>query len=539
MIKMKRYYFTILLVGFCVLNLRLFSQEISTQEEHNMHLLKNDLLNSENASGLIFTDFKQYGISDLGYKYKKTDLNRAQSGDTESGLEFVSERYDRILTDWYTWGKFEFHMNREKNRNWSSVFNTYDDSPYIFGDSVKSSYDKQFFDLQAKIAKRFGSKVALGIGLNYYAGDMSRLRDPRTRSYLVNYSFVPGLMYAINDKNTIGFNIGVGFEKEKMPSITTVQTDPKIDYYFFLGNENAYSVLDGYKGFDRQYVTFHYNFGLQYNLKTVNAGWSNDFGLKIRKQEVLGSERESPGNYLSSTINASSQFYYQFKKHILNMHFKANYKNGFADEFLQERIEIRDTVTGSTSKEWITLYTYDNRYVNNVYDFSLNVDLRNLIKNGNDYSWMAGIKAYLDGFSNKYYLPYSAFESQRLSLGAYGSVRLFEKNTHSMNVSMGVDYIFNTFNNVELNSIASLPETTSLSSAQQATQRVASEIILKDAELFKQDVLSFSASINYAFPIMVKKTRLTGQLKLHGNYKSASTFGDESFIGASFGIITF
>ncbi len=367
------------------------------------------------------------------------------------GLKFNSERFNKINKDWYTWGSFEFQMNREQNRNWSNVFNTFNDSPYIFGDSVKGNYDKQFFDLNAKISRKFSDRFGIGVALDYYAGDMSRIRDPRTRTFLVNYAASPALIFALSEKQHIGISGGIRYEKEKMPSIITIQTDPKIDYYFFLGNENTYSVLDGYKGFDRQYVTLGYQFELQHNLMGKAFSWFNSFAYLKRNQQIFGSERESPGSFSSMNFVLNSKFTYTFDNKLAKLQLVANHKTGQADEFLQERVEVRDTLTGVVSREWKTLFSYKNRYITESYNLHLNGDIRDLINSDRDYNWLGGFNAQLNGFRNRYYLPYSCFESQIMNIGLYGSYRIFNKNNHSIRVKLSYDYGFSLLNNVQLN----------------------------------------------------------------------------------------
>ncbi|MFZ4725962.1 MAG: DUF6850 family outer membrane beta-barrel protein, partial [Paludibacter sp.] len=319
-------YFNILFI--LILSIPLTAQSGYSNEQIELHKVTNNWITVNNAAGLGFINFHQHGYSELGYNNEGGNLHRAQEGDGKKGIRFFSERFDKMNKNWLTWGSFEFRMNTEENRTWSNVFNTYNSSPYMFGDSIPGRYDQQTFDLHAKICRKISDKWSAGVSLDYFAGDMSRLRDARTRTFIANYAFAPGTVYKIDDSNLIGATVGFRFEKEKMPSIVTVQTDPDINYYFFLGNENANAVKDAYLGFDRQFINREYFAELQYNFINKQINWMSTLGFTSRKQEVLGSERESPGEYKAQNLSFNSKANIYLNRKLLIVDLKTNYKLG-------------------------------------------------------------------------------------------------------------------------------------------------------------------------------------------------------------------
>lgn len=515
------------------------AQNITSEMGHELHTIKNTWLISPNAAALGFANFKSYGITSIGYQHTEGNLKRAQQGDSNGGLLFSSQRYNQLNNGWYTWGQFEFQTNREKNKNWSNVFNPYNDSPYIFGDSVKATYDKQLFDLKAKIAKRVNDSWGFGLALNYHAGDMSRIRDPRTRTFLANYSAHPSVLFVLSPNHQVAANVGLGFEKEKMPSVVTIQTDPKIDYYFFLGNENAYAVLDGYKGFSRQYTTLNYSIGVQHIYKNEKSELYNALSYLKRNQQVLGSERESPGSFNSTQYAFDSKFYSTFSDWLFTYDLKSYFKTGAANEFLQERIETRNPETGVTSREWVTLFAYENRYISNSYNVNFRTDIRRLMRENTEYLWKAGLLFNVDGFANRYYMPYSVFESRKATAGLYGAYRIFEKGGHSILLNANAAHAFSMLNNVEFNDISLSTSSIFDSNYEKATKRVAAEIIMTDASFWAQDTWSYLIALNYTFPIQLKSNKLTGELKAFYQNTDGKSLGDRRFMGLSFGIVTF
>jgi len=526
--------FTLLLLSFATA----IAQDVFYPEQHELIQLKNPWLTTNNAAGITTLEAPMHGITEMGYSDAGGNYHRAQEGDGLNGLRFISERYDKIGKNWISWGSFEFQMNTEKNRNWSNVFNTYNSSPYLFGDTVKANYDTQFFDLHAKLSRKINQKMAFGIGIDYFAADMSRLRDARTRTYIGNYAAVPSLIYKLSAQHILGLTAGIRFDKEKMPSTTTVQESPKIEYYLFLGNENAYSVIDGYKGFDRQFVNLDYSVGLQHSFMSKHFHWLNDLGYTSKKQEVLGSEHESPGSYFANKFTLKSVANIKWEKKLLNVTFNGFYNAGWADEYLQERIEERDTLTGNDSKKWVTLYSYTNRYTTDSYQGNLNISLRNLLNAGNDYSWVVGLDAHLKGFSNKYHLPYSAIQNQRMRLGGNAGIRVFDKKTHKVTINAKGGYEFMLKNNLQLNSISTTIPTNGSSMFEKAAYKIATQIIMPDMDFYKQNVVDFRFDARYSFPMNFKKNKIIGTAKLFYGKQISETYGSWMLMGASVGIIT-
>jgi hypothetical protein len=516
----------------------LIAQTGFTVEQVELHKLTNNWLVVNNPAGLAFVNFQQYGNTELAYGNEGGNLHRAQEGNKEFGLKFNSERYDKINKNWMSWGSFEFKMNTEENRKWSNVFNTYNSSPYLFGDSVAGRYDLQSFDLHAKICRNIQDQWSVGVGLDYFAGDMSRLSDPRTRTFVANYSITPAAVYRINNHNIVGLSSGFRFEKEKMPSVTTVQDDPEISYYFFLGNENANGIKDAYIGFDRQFINRAYFAEAQYNFLTKNLDWLSTIGVSSGKQEVLGSEREGPGEFLTTKIHLNSKANISIYNKLLVFDLKSSYQNGLANEFLQELVTTRDTVTHDVSKNWITLYVYNNRYSTTSFNTSFNISLRNLLNNGTDYSWSAGVDGQFYGFSNIYQLPYSAFENQRARFGVNGSMRVFNKNQHRVKLQVAVGYAFSVSDNLELNSIATTVPDIGSTTFEKATYKIANQILQPDMNFYKQNSIDFRADARYSFPLKVKKSVLTGQVKAYFGVQRSENLGSWTSAGVSVGIIT-
>ena len=92
-----------------------------------------------------------------------------------------------------------------------------------------------------------------GLQLNYQLGDLSRLRDPRSRSQLLDYRLTPAVSYTMGN-HTLGLSGYYDRRKEKMGPLVTVQSDATLTYYLLSGMENATGTIGGYSSFNREWV---------------------------------------------------------------------------------------------------------------------------------------------------------------------------------------------------------------------------------------------------------------------------------------------
>jgi hypothetical protein len=513
------------------------AQSLVYPEEHELTQLLNPWSMFQNAAGLGVSPIKTHGVTELGYNKNNGDYHRAQEGSDLSGLNFYSERYDKLGKNWLVWGSFDFQMNREMNRFFSDVFFPYNSSPYIFGSSVKGNYDKQLFDLHAKLSTIQKGKFTYGVGIDYTVADLSRLRDPRSRTYLADYAAVPAITFQLSSAITLGADGFIRYQKEKMPSIVTVQDDPGLKYYSFFGMENADAVIGSYKGFQRDFESNFYGGDFQIAFTKIKIKWITSIGAEYQQQNVFGSIQQSPGSYKSLNYKAMSVLNLTQNNILVHGILKANYYQGAADELRQDLITVRDTATGIASQEWITLFTYKNRYRTDSYNVELDLNLRNLLASGKDYTWEAGLNLKSYGFDNRYNMPYSEMAIDRMKTGIYGQYRLFDHKNHRVKVSAGIDYDFCINSKLNLSDGATLTTTSASSTFEQGTYDIANQIILPDFGFYQDKAFSYNAEANYSFPLNLKKTTIAGFAKLFFKNTISDHHGSWMNVGVSIGII--
>jgi len=506
-------------------------------EEHELTQLLNPWCMLQNAAGLGVSPLKTHGITELGYDKNSGDYHRAQEGNDLSGLNFYSERYDKLGKNWLVWGSFDFQMNREMNRYFSDVYFPYNSSPYIFGSSVKGNYDKQMFDLHTKFSSVQKGKFTYGVGIDYTVADLSRLRDPRSRNYLADYAAVPAVTFQLSYQITLGLDGFVRFQKEKMPSTLTVQDDPGLKYYSFFGMENADAVIGAYKGFQRDFESNFYGGDFQIAISKNKLNWTTSIGTEYQQQNVFGSIQQSPGSYKSLNYKVLSVFNLISNNLLINGTLRANYYQGAADELRQDLITVRDSTTGIASQQWITLFTYKNRYLTNSYNVDLDLSLRNFLESGKDYAWKVGLKLKSYGFDNRYNMPYSEMSIDRMTTGVYGQYRIFNHKNHTIRIFSGIDCDFSIKSKLTLSDGATTTPTSSSSTIEQGTYDIANQVILPDFGYYQDKAFSYKAETDYSFPLTLKKTTIVGFAKIFFKNTISDHHGSMMNAGVSIGII--
>jgi hypothetical protein len=256
---------------------------------------------TENAAGLAI-DMKDSadnrGVAYFDYQYRGGDYHRVQQGGQTNQLRFFTERYQKIGNYLYGYGAFDFDMGRTKDRAWSDVMRTEPGNPYISGSNVSGKYDFQNFALTAKLASVRLGRFNYGASLRYKVGDLSRLRDPRSRSQLLDYKLTPSLTYSMGS-HTLGLDGSYRRRKEKIGNVTTVQEDPNLSYYLMTGMEEATGSVGSYKGFGREWVDHRFGANLNYQFHRGAFNTLNTFGIERGSEDVLEDEKHEPGHYTS------------------------------------------------------------------------------------------------------------------------------------------------------------------------------------------------------------------------------------------------
>ena len=453
-----------------------------------------------NAAGLGVDQSTNRGYAEFDLSHTEGDYRRVQEGGQKNQLQFQTERYQGVGQWLVGYGRFTFDMDHTKDRAWCDVMRPYFSNPFFPGSSVRGSYDTQQFDLSAALATKgiplasdgADRELNLGVRLDYKVGDLSRLRDPRSRSELLDYKIAPAVAYTFG-RSTLGLAGHYDRRKEKIPNITTVQQDPNLAYYQMTGLGEATGLVGGYSGYQREWVNHELgaelNFGYKGNLQTVNA-----IGIARGVEDIWGQYKYSPGRYTSYIYKVASHNVFEKqngeKAKLHQLDFEANVQQGYADEYRQQLIQEKDPESGYTSYRYEKQMEYRKRCQVTIYD--VNVHYRFSCYNDKQPTGYLGAKADLQGFTNKHLLPTSKLDCQRMNLSVEGGYNLFG------------DRLF-------------LDATVTYSHAQKAdltladaTTDYATQVLLPDMQYYDADYWRGQLSAKYLFPIKENKAYVKG-----------------------------
>lgn len=507
-----------------------YSQQADTISEvpsincREMQVLMQQWLHSDNAAGLAFSNVYRGGLTTFENFYSSGNHHRVQEGSALNGIKFYSEGYSSFNDKLFARGHFKFSKYIEEDRAWSDVVNTYNGNPYIYGSSVRGNYDHQLFDLSLKVYSAAIGSFNYGFTIDYQVGDISRQRDPRTRTYMLNYSAIPSVTYSISEKSRLGLNAYYKYGKERMPNISTVQTDPNLQYYTFTGLHNVMGRVGGYKAFQRQFISDAVGGALQYNFVNQNVKLLLSAGGDLLWQETLGDKKQSPGSYNSYGFNITANLIHSSTGFVHNALLVAKYNNGGANEFRQTLFTERDTLTGVSTEYWVTDYVYKNRYVVETFDVQFSWKSIALKPNSQERKWSVGATSAFQSFENIYYLPKSEYAASKLIAGINGTMLLLDRGNHNLEISAFAQGAYS------LNVLLDLESDT----------EVAEFILGPDFEFHSRNTIEIGGSLTYTFPLRVPKMNaMTGYARLYGeNLFANKSYGWLAF-GLAIGLLTF
>lgn len=468
---------------------------------------------SMNAAGLAH-DMKDSadnrGVAFFDLSHQSGDYHRVQEGGQLNQLRFFTERYQKIGKYLYGYGSFDFDMGRTKERSWSDVLRPYNSDPYISGSSIVGKYDHQNFTLNAKVASVQLGHFNYGASLYYKVGDLSRLRDPRSRVRLTDYQLTPSVTYNFGSQHSIGLAAWYHRYKEKLVGLTTVQTDPNLKYYLMTGMEYAQGSVGAYNGYSREYVNHQFGGELTYAFK--NDALKSVTALTISRgtEYIYGQYKYEPGCWYTANYGLNSHNRIQGRSLLHSIDFRVDYQEGYADQYNQELITVKE---GSyTTHYWSNKMTYRKRYQLKKTDLALHYRLT--FTDDNDAAAYAGFSYAYQNVSNKHLLATSElkYTSSKLSLeGGYGFFhkRLWLNGEAARHISHKSD--LNLYD---------------------PTTDYAVGVLIPDMEYYRANYWQGRLEIIYQQPLTIKKQHTLWFAKLYGSYLKT----DNSLKGQTAGI---
>ena len=451
--------------------------------------------NTDNSAAMVLDSACARGIVEMGINRRQGNYYRVQEGDADNSFVFYTERYQTIGKYFYGFGSFFFNKGRIQNRAWSDVIRTYESNPFISGSSVPGRYDYQNFGFKARVGSVDFGGWRVGLGLDYSVGDLSRLRDPRSRNRLLDYKITPALSYSLGT-HTIGLSGFYNRRKEKMPSLTTVQNDLNLLYYQLSGLGAVTGTIGGYSGFAREYVNHAFGGELNYGYCKGMVNSVNSLSLCRNVESIFEQYKREPGKYYVYSYGAKTQNRIGNRRIIHQVDAQADFLQGYADENRPQLVIVNNPENGFNSYRYDNILTYRKRYQIEKLDWQLHYRA-NILKSTCVKRYI-GFLFNLQQVSQKHLLPTSTFDRSSVFFDAEYGQSFFNDNRLWMSVEIG--YLSRIKADLNLGGIDNL-----------YTQ----EVLLQDISYYQSNYIYGSVCLKYQFPIEIKKMRSLWYVKAH------------------------
>lgn len=481
--------------------------------------------NTSNAAGLSLDDSPNRGFASIGFNHRGGDYHRVQEGGAMNNMQFFTERYQRLGRYLYSYGKVDFNLGRTKDRAFADQYRPYNSNPYQSGSDIAGSYDHQDFDMVASVGTTDFSGWRFGLQLNYQLGDLSRLRDPRSRSQLLDYRLTPSVSYTMGG-HTLGLSGYYDRRKEKMGPLVTVQSDATLTYYLFSGMEYATGTIGGYSSFNREWVNHQVGAAMDYGYRSDSFHTLNSFGISHGEEYAYGTYKYEPGRYFTYLYNVQSQNRLLTGSVLHQVDVRMDWQQGYADEYRQQLIIKNDPQIGTTSYTYEKQLEFRKRYQVRTFDcaFRYRANFLNDAPSRLLQQATASLKGYT-GFSidthkasNRHLLPLSSSDYSRINFQLENGISLFKQH---LTADLTLGYSVSTRADLQLADDSSV---------------LAQRVLLKDLPYYDANLLHGRLQVMYQFPLTIKKSRAMWFVKAFGDFTSANSAGHPNLYNVGFSV---
>ena len=497
---------------------------------------------TDNAAGLGIDTTRNRGFAQIGYYHHSGDYTRVQEGTRSNQLRFETERYQKIGKYIYGYGRFDFDYGRVNNRTWCDVRRPYNSNPYFSGSAIMGKYDFQDFNFIAALGSAAIGKWHFGMRLDYNVGDLSRLRDPRPRSQLLDYKITPAVTYSFG-KNTLGLSGNYHRRKEKIDGVKTIQSDATIMYYNMTGLEHALGTVSGYSGYQREWVDHRFGAELTYSYKSDRYNMIAAATIDRGSENILGQYEKEEGKYVDYNYGFSIRNRIKAENLLHEVDFSLGYEQSYADEYTQKfkaenndeiktktysyehrlpdgTIEVRDSTITQTypvsSQYYETLLVMKKRFQVKVFNTDLHYRLN--FTDGNRVKSYVGTRFTANSVKNKYILPESSLHYDGYNLSFEGGTSLLKQRLW---IDAGMAMHFNRKADLFLSD---------------PTTDYAQGVLIPDMDYYRANYVQGSLSLTYQFPITIKKKQTMWYARCNGDWLRANNNRHAASFGVTLGM---
>lgn len=510
---------------------------------------------TDNAAGLAVDSSRNRGYAQIGVEHWDGDYARVQEGRQTNQLRFETERYQKIGKHLYAYGRFDFDYGRTKHRAWCDVRTPYNAAPYFPGSAIEGSYDFQDFNFTAALSSTKIGAWSFGMRLDYNVGDLSRLRDPRSRSLLLDYKVTPGVTYSFGS-NTLGLSANYHRRKEKIDGVRTIQSNANISYYTMSGMEHANGTVSGYASYKREWVDHRFGAELTYGYAdpaySLLAAASIDRGA----ENIYGQYMYEEGKYVD--YNYAFRLYNRIKGEgmLHEVDVKLAYNQGYADEYRQKyEYESADdkqtkeytypvrqpdgtivyetkTVTATSqhsSQYYTTLLVLKKRYQVKLFNTDIHYRLNFVEATGTGTSTGTGaVKGAVKGYmglrfftndaKNCYLLPSSDLHYGSCNIDLEGGLRTLHQRLW---IDAGLTLHFKSAADLNLADY---------------TTDYAQGVLIPDMNYYNTNYWQGRMALTYSFPLKIKGKNTIWYVRAQGDYLHTNNSLNNKSVGLTLGM---
>lgn len=433
---MKIKYSILALVGLFASSSLFAQDEAVRQAQIELTRSKALWFNSSNSAGMAVTPLSNYSIVGLGYSNTGGDFKMTQEGKDKSVIKFGTEGTTRV-GDTYLWGTFNYGNITEKKSSFlTNIYDPFRDMPYYVADATPSKWRKQEYDLGVKVAfPQLWDFVTAGGDLRYTTRTGAKQNDPRSVTYYLTISASPSFVFELSEGSSLGLSLNYEYLFERA---TNNRSDTEVNYPVYimkgLGNYSA-GVVSGTSGIGIFFYKGHrLGAGLQYGYNgggEFSALADVAYSYKVEDAFQTPTKKQAMGSTVQNFWKGSLQLVKDGQEY---MH-KATVS--YTDKATDGIEYIQELDTSFDVSEWITLA----KYVRSKYSLksaALNYEV--FAKEGDAYSWRAGLDMeYSDKF-DEYLLPASTLKAENLLLNVYGKKNFTVGSKSSLLAGVNVGY---------------------------------------------------------------------------------------------------
>lgn len=394
-------------------------------------------MESYNVAGLAFRPFRLYNDLDISYDGEYGAF-RPQQQATERNSISLNTSGSTYLGKFLVWGSFSFRNIFEQGVKYNAMsYEIEDDMPYFIADANPSPWQKQEYDLQAKIASPvLWDHISFGLGVHYVTKVGAKQIDPTAETYKYNIEITPSITVDLGKGHYLGIN-GLYDNRFEIadPSLNNQWKSQRVYIGRGLGEAFTHKIGDNDGMQEGMFSATRYGGGIQY-------GYSGDVELMadfscIIKDELMRNNPKQPRTYGGISQNdLTGRIELLFGEGWSNhLWLTGEYRDTRGTEYTQ-------AFNSSPGMQlWETLSTIEMssyRYI----QARLGYDHQFGASDERGYSWMAGAEAAFEMKDDSYYLPVSTYGYTNAMAGVFGA-KQFKFRKSSLVIRLDAGYSLN------------------------------------------------------------------------------------------------